>query len=110
MHNYIASGFPSPAEDYLKPNLDLNAHLISCPAATFFMRSDTSVLKEYGIFRNDILIVDKAETLTKKSIAAGTASAGIAVVEGEIVIVPYYQLRKREAQIWGVATSVIHRL
>jgi DNA polymerase V len=103
MHNYLASGFPSPAEDYLKPTLDLNTHLISRPAATFFMRSDTSELKEYGIFHNDILIVDKAETLTKKSIA-------IAVVEGEIVIVPYYQLRKREAQIWGVATSVIHRL
>jgi DNA polymerase V len=103
MHNYIASGFPSPAEDYLKPTLDLNAHLISRPAATFFMRVRSNEVPRHGIFHNDILIVDKAEPLTHNSIA-------IAIVDGDLLIVPFHRLKKREAQIWGVATAVIHRL
>lgn len=85
MHNFTATGFPSPAEDYIKPKLDLNTYLITRPAATFFMRSATSELKEYGIFHNDILIVDRAEAITKNAIAEvgnlhGTAQELVTVV------------------------------
>ena len=103
MHNYHASGFPSPAEDYVKPTLDLNTHLISRPAATFFMRSSSDSLREYGIFHNDILIVDKAESLSANRMV-------IAVVDGEMLICPFHKLQTREVEIWGVATAVIHRL
>jgi DNA polymerase V len=104
MHNYIASGFPSPAEDYLKPTLDLNTHLISRPAATFFMQVKSNEVPRHGIFHNDILIVDKAESLSANRIV-------IAVVDGEMAICPFHKLRKdRESHIWGVATAVIHRL
>jgi DNA polymerase V len=104
MHNYIASGFPSPAEDYVKPTLDLNAHLISRPAATFFMRVRSNEVPRHGIFHNDILIVDKAESLSANRIV-------IAVVDGDMVICPFHRLKKnREVEIWGVATAVIHRL
>jgi len=103
MHNFLASGFPSPAEDYLKPALDLNSHLISRPAATFFMRVDSNEAPKHGIFHNDILIVDRAESLSANRIV-------IAIVDGEMLIVPFYRLKKRQAEIWGVATSVIHGL
>jgi DNA polymerase V len=104
MHNFIASGFPSPAEDYLKPALDLNSHLISRPAATFFMRVDSIDAPKHGIFHNDILIVDRAESLSANHIVT-------AVVDGEMFICPFHQLKKnREVEIWGVATAVIHRL
>jgi len=104
MHNYIASGFPSPAENYLKPTLDLNAHLISRPAATFFMQVNSNEAPRHGIFHNDILIVDKAESLSANRIV-------IAVIDDEMFICPFHKLRKdREAHIWGVATAVIHRL
>src|SRR3990167_2867681 len=33
----VAAGFPSPADDYIEQNLDLNTHLIKHPAATFLV-------------------------------------------------------------------------
>ena len=32
------AGFPSPAEQYLEPPLDLNELLVKRPAATYFVR------------------------------------------------------------------------
>ena len=34
----VVAGFPSPAEQYLEPPLDLNELLVKRPAATFFVR------------------------------------------------------------------------
>ena len=34
----VPAGFPSPAEDHMENSLDLNEHLVSNPAATFFVR------------------------------------------------------------------------
>jgi DNA polymerase V len=96
------TGFSSPAEDYLQPNLDLNSFLINRPAATFFMQVQSDRSFNHGICRGDILIVDKAEPMRKNSIV-------IAVVDGEMQIVPVHQLQKREAQIWGIATALIHK-
>lgn len=31
----VSAGFPSPAEDFFQEGLNLNAHLIKHPAATF---------------------------------------------------------------------------
>jgi len=102
MHNFEASGFPSPADDYLKPKLDLNAFLISRPAATFFMRVDCGQDARYGIHDQDILIVDKAEPMRRDAMA-------VAILDGEMLIMPVYKLPKRKLEIWGIATSVIHR-
>lgn len=35
----IPAGFPSPANDYIEKNLDLNELMIQNPAATFFARA-----------------------------------------------------------------------
>lgn len=56
----VKAGFPSPAEDYLEQNLDLNEHLIQHPAATFFVRVDGDSMRGAGIHKDDILIVDRA--------------------------------------------------
>ena len=34
----VVAGFPSPAEQYLEPPLDLNELLVKRPAATYFVR------------------------------------------------------------------------
>ena len=34
----VVAGFPSPAEQYLEPPLDLNELLVKRPAATYFAR------------------------------------------------------------------------
>ncbi|HEH9428984.1 TPA: peptidase, partial [Aeromonas sobria] len=35
-----ACGFPSPASNYLEGRLDLNAHCVAHPAATFYLRAE----------------------------------------------------------------------
>ena len=95
------SNYPQ-LSNYLQPNLDLNSFLITRPAATFFMQVESDRSSKHGICRGDILIIDKAEPMRKNSIA-------IAIVDGEMQIIPVHQLQKREAQIWGIATALIHK-
>ncbi len=35
----VRAGFPSPADDYIEKQLDLNEHLIKHPAATFILKA-----------------------------------------------------------------------
>ena len=58
----VQAGFPSPADDYLEGALDLNEHLISHPAATFYCRVCGDSMTGAGIFDGDLLIVDRAIT------------------------------------------------
>lgn len=116
-----SAGFPSPADDYLEKNLDLNELLISNKVATFFMRVEGDSLKPSGIRHGDILIVDRSINPTHGKIV-------VAVVSGELVIrrvesrdgklvltsddasVKHEVIDGEEIQIWGVATSSVHVL
>ena len=116
----VAAGFPSPAEDYLEGQLDLNQYLISNPLATFYVRVSGESMLGAGIHPGDLLIVDR-------SIEPSDGKIVIAVVNGELLVKrlvycgkqpilvaehpDYPELRITEAmsfQIWGVVTSVIH--
>lgn len=57
-----ASGFPSPADDYLEVALDLDRYLVPRPASTFFMRVSGHGLVQAGFHDKDLLIVDRALT------------------------------------------------
>ena len=61
----VAAGFPSPAEQYSEPPLDLNDLLVKRPAATFFLRVQGDSMIARGIFDGDLLVVDRS--LTPKS-------------------------------------------
>jgi DNA polymerase V len=117
----VQAGFPSPAEDYLEQNLDLNEHLIQHPAATFFVRVDGDSMKGAGIHRGDILIVDRALEPVNGRIV-------IAVVQGEFTVKriricaekislepenPHYKSIEidpnSDFRVWGVVTYVIHK-
>ena len=56
----VRAGFPSPAEDLGASRIDVLAHLILHPAATYSMMVRGDSMKEYGIFDRDILLVDRA--------------------------------------------------
>ena len=118
----VSAGFPSPADDYLDAQLDLNQHLIRHPAATFFIRVSGDSMLGAGIHSGDLLIVDRA-------LEAAHNSVVIAVVNGELTVkriclrddglflMPdnsaYPSLRIQptaDFEIWGVVTSVIHPL
>ena len=72
----VPAGFPSPADDYIEQQLDLNEHLIKNPPSTFFVRVSGESMKDVGIFPNDILIVDRSITPIDGKIV-------IAVIDGE---------------------------
>ena len=52
----ISSGFPSPAEDYEEPPLDLHNLVVSNPLATYFMEMDSDEHAALGVQRGDILM------------------------------------------------------
>lgn len=118
----ISAGFPSPAEDYIDKNLDLNEYLIKHPSATFFVRVAGNSMINAGIHNGDILVVDRAlEPADNKII--------IAVINGEFTVKRVRKARyglylmpenddfktiqvteEMDFQIWGVVTHVIHSL
>jgi DNA polymerase V len=55
-------GFPSPAEDFLEDEIDLNEFLIRNPPATFHYRAEGWSMLMAGICSGDILLVDRSVT------------------------------------------------
>lgn len=117
----VSAGFPSPADDYIGRQLDLNDLLIKNPAATFFVRVAGDSMTGVGINDNDILIVDRSlEPINGKII--------IAAVNGELTVKrlvkndslcrlvaenpnypPIEVTEELSCVVWGVVTSVIHQ-
>ena len=56
----VVAGFPSPAEQYLEPPLDLNELLVKRPAATYFVRVEGDSMVGKGIYDGDLLVVDRS--------------------------------------------------
>jgi DNA polymerase V len=75
----VSAGFPSPADDYLEGQLDLNQHLIKHPVATFFVRVAGDSMVGAGIHSGDLLIVDR-------SLEPSDGRVVIAIVNGELLV------------------------
>jgi DNA polymerase V len=116
----VAAGFPSPADDYIENQLDLNEHLIKHPAATFFVRASGQSMIGAGIHDNDILVVDRSITPSNGKIV-------VAAIDGQLTVKRLNQKNNKlflmpenqqfepievkegsEIYIWGVVTNVIH--
>ena len=70
----VQAGFPSPADDYIESDLDLNEHLIVHPAATYFVKASGNSVIGAGIHDGALLIVDRAlEPRDGSVVIAGTA-------------------------------------
>jgi len=115
----VGAGFPSPATDYIEDDVDLNAHLIKNPPATFIIRVQGKSMTSVGIYDGDLLIVDR-------SINPKNSSTVIANVNEDLVVktfikekdINYLASGKNKIElnenpnviIWGVVTYVIHKL
>ena len=75
----VSAGFPSPADDYLDADLDLNTLLVAHPAATYYLRVEGASMIGAGIHNGDIVIVDRSLTPKNEDIV-------IAVLDGELTI------------------------
>lgn len=118
----VPAGFPSPADDHVENQLDLNEHLIRNPAATFCVRATGESMTGAGIHTGDILIVDRSREAVHGSIV-------IAVLEGELTVKRLYKKDGKlalnpenpeypsilidetmELIIWGVVSGVTRKL
>ena len=53
-----AAGFPSPAENYIEEQLNLNKYLIKNKESSFFVRVSGDSMMNVGIFDNDIFLLE----------------------------------------------------
>ena len=118
----VSAGFPSPAEDYIEGNLDLNKYLIKHPAATFFVKVTGSSMIDAGIHDGDILIVDRSIKPVNKKVVIAVVNGEltvrrIRVTKDRVVLISenkdYKPLQVNEEmgfEVWGVVTNVIHPL
>ena len=117
----VPAGFPSPAQDYIEENLDLNEFLIAHPSATYFVRVEGFSMVDAGIFPGDILIVDRSLEPVHKKIV-------IAIVDGDLTVKRLWQEKNKwflmpensdfpmtevtkdmEFTIWGVVVYSLHK-
>lgn len=54
----VSAGFPSPADEYIEGQIDLNTLLIKNKPATYLIRVSGTSMIGAGIHDNDILVVD----------------------------------------------------
>ncbi len=117
-----ASGFGAAADDYKARGIDLNEELIRNKPATFFMRVNSDAMKETGIYKKDVVIVDR-------SLKASNGKVIIAILNGELLIRRFENMNNKirlladgnklspihidatceDFGIWGVVTYVIHK-
>ena len=119
----VRAGFPSPAQEYMTENIDLNRELIRHPATTFYARVVGDSMRDAGIDEGDLLIVDKGIEPQENDVV-------VAFVDGEFTLkrihiemdrhefwlMPanesYHPIRVTEENqfmIWGVVTYNIKR-
>ena len=117
----VQAGFPSPAEDYMDLDLNLQDHLIQNPSATFCVRAVGESMRDAGIQSGDIMLVDRSLTPKNRSIV-------LAVIDGEFTIKrvnlsekelylmpenenfpPIKITQEMDFQVWGVVTYIIHK-
>ncbi|QCS64491.1 translesion error-prone DNA polymerase V autoproteolytic subunit [Achromobacter denitrificans] len=119
MVGQVRAGFPSPAADFAQERVDLIKQLIVHPQATFLMRIRGESMKEFGIFDNDAVVVDRALVPRHLHIV-------VAVVDGDFTCKQLHQLHGRiklragnptypdivpkegqTLEVWGVVTASI---
>ncbi|MBB5022587.1 translesion error-prone DNA polymerase V autoproteolytic subunit [Desulfurispira natronophila] len=117
----VMAGFPSPAQDYIERNLDLNELCIRNPTATYFVQAQGDSMIEGNIHPGDTLVVDR-------SLEPRHGDVVIAALQGELTMKrlelhpslrlvpmnPSYQpiaiIPDEGLDILGVVTHVLHTL
>lgn len=116
----VRAGFPSPADDYIEKQLDLNEHLIKHPAATFLLKATGNSMINAGIFPGDLLIVDRSLEAVNNKIVVAVLNGEFTVKrlkkrQGKITLLaenpaypPIEILEESNFEIWGVVAHVLH--
>lgn len=119
----VRAGFPSPAQDYMSENIDLNRELVRHPATTFYARVVGDSMRDAGIDGGDLLIVDKGiepqdgdvvvafvdGEFTLKRIRIDTQRQEVWLMPANDSYPPIRVTEENHFLIWGVVTYNIKR-
>ena len=118
----VSAGFPSPADDYLENNLNLDKLLIKNRPSTFLIRAGGDSMINIGIYDGDMLIVDRSLDAKSKDIVIASIFGELTVkkllldshgnpqLKSENELYSNIEIKNKEDLIiWGVVTSVIHQ-
>ncbi len=90
----VPAGFPSPADDHLEGQLDIQALLVRRPAATFFCTAQGQSMRGAGISDGDLLVVDRSITPTDGDVVVANIEGGLTV-----------KRLQKAGQSWGLAPA-----
>lgn len=119
VNNGISAGFPSPADDFLDINIDLNKYLIKNPSTTFYGKVRGDSMVDAGIHDGDLLVIDKSLEPINNKIAVCFIDGEftvkrIRIEKDEILLVaenqnyqPIRVTKENDFVIWGIVTNVI---
>lgn len=118
----VRAGFPSPADDYIENQLDMNEYLVRNPSSTFLLKVQGDSMIDAGIHEGDVLVVDRSMEVADGRIV-------IAAINGELTVKTLIKkpngvvLRAENADypdievseendlvIWGVVSSIVRKL
>ena len=117
----VPAGFPSPADDFIEMEINLQDYIVKNKEATFCVKVEGTSMTKAGINTGDIMIVDRSLNPKHNDIV-------LAVIDGEftvkrlavnnesIYLMPendsFSPIQINESmnfQIWGIITHIIHK-
>lgn len=118
----IHAGFPSPAEDYAEPVLDLNRYVVRNQASTFYARITGDSMIGMGIQDGDIVVIDKSLEPANDNVAVCFIDGEftlkrIHLEKGRLFLMPhnpeYKPIEITEENhflVWGIVTYIIKKV
>ncbi len=114
--------FSAPIINNADIGLDINSYLIKRPASTFFMRADDNDMKNWGINKGDLLVVDRSLTAVNKSIVIVSLNGELLIkkilMSSHTTYLTPWETRSTlfkvspdyDFELWGVVAYNIHKL
>ena len=119
LRQWVPAGFPSPAEDFIEAQIDLQQLLIQNRPATFLVRVAGDSMVEKGLNNGDLTVVDRSldpedgdvvmvDVDGERSFKVWTRFRGQVNLAFANRTYPTYVLHPAaEVEVWGVVTSSI---
>ena len=117
----VAAGFPSPADDFIEMEINLQDYIVKNKEATFCVKVEGTSMTKAGINSGDIMIVDRALHPKHNDIVLAVIDGEftvkrIAVNENSLYLMPendnFSPIKITTAmnfQVWGIITHIIHK-
>ncbi len=122
IHEDIAAGFPSPAEDFKELRISLDKELVKNEDATFYARVRGNSMIGANIEDGDLLVIDRSIETRNGKIAVCMIDGEFTIkrlkIEKECVFLmpennnykPIKVMEESELVIWGIVTYVIKKV